>query len=491
MEHIELLEDILAGAAIIHHTGDMQVLCGSLCIDSRKVVKNSVFIAVRGTLSDGHLFIDKAIELGATAIVCEERPATVKAGVTYVQVKDSAAVVGLMANEYYGCPSAQLKVVGITGTNGKTTTATLLYQLYERMGYKCGLISTVQNMIHDKAEQSTHTTPDAISIQELMRRMADAGCTHVFMEVSSHAVHQKRIAGIRFAGGVFTNITHDHLDYHKTFDEYIKVKKCFFDELPEGAFALTNADDKRGMVMLQNTRAEKNTYSLRAPASVKGKVLENNLTGLVMQVDGQEAHFRMIGTFNAYNLLAVYGVAKLLGEEKMHVLEVLSGLSGAAGRFETYMSTNDKILGIVDYAHTPDALINVLATINQLRTQGQQLITVLGCGGDRDKTKRPIMAEVACEHSDKAILTSDNPRSEDPEMILNDMEAGLTGPQKRKSLRITDRREAIKVACTIAGAGDIILVAGKGHETYQDIKGVKQHFDDREILTEAFETLNK
>ncbi len=295
----------------------------------------------------------------------------------------------------------------------------------------------------------------------------------------------------RSAHTLFTNITHDHLDYHKTFDEYIRVKKTFFDELPADAFALTNADDKRGMVMLQNTKATKNTYSLRVPATIKGKVLENNLTGLVMNVDGQEAHFRMIGTFNAYNLLAVYGSAKLLGEDKMSILEALSGLHGAAGRFETYMSPNDKILGIVDYAHTPDALINVLATINQLRTNGQQLITVVGCGGDRDKAKRPIMAQVACEHSDKAILTADNPRSEDPEVILTEMEAGLTGPQKRKSLRITDRKEAIKVACSLAQPGDILLIAGKGHETYQEIKGVKHHFDDREILTETFETLNK
>jgi UDP-N-acetylmuramoyl-L-alanyl-D-glutamate--2,6-diaminopimelate ligase len=321
--------------------------------------------------------------------------------------------------------------------------------------------------------------------------MAEADCSHVFMEVSSHAIDQKRIEGIRFVGGVFTNITHDHLDYHKTFDEYIRVKKSFFDGLPAEAFALTNADDKRGMVMLQNTKAEKHAYSLKAPVDIKGKVLENNLTGLVMNVDGQEAHFRMIGTFNAYNLLAVYGVAKFLGEDKMQVLSVLSSLHGAPGRFETYLSPKDKVLGIVDYAHTPDALINVLATIEQLRTSGQQIITVAGCGGDRDRTKRPIMAQVACEHSDKAILTSDNPRSEDPEEILNEMEAGLNATQKRKVLRITDRKEAIKTACALAQPNDIILVAGKGHETYQEIKGVKTHFDDREVLTEAFKTLDK
>ena len=486
-----ILRDILINVTPLNIRGDMATVVGSLCIDSRKVTNGSAFIAVRGTMSDGHLFINKAIEHGAAAVVCETLPDVLKVGIVYVQVKDSAEAAGLIADAFYDFPSQQLKVVGITGTNGKTTTATLLYKLFEALGYKCGLLSTVQNHIHDKVETATHTTPDSISIHELLRRMADAGCTYVFMEVSSHAIHQHRIAGIRFVGGVFTNITHDHLDYHKTFDEYIRVKKSFFDNLPADAFALTNADDKRGMVMLQNTKAEKNAYSLRVPATIKGKVLENNLTGLVMIVDGQEAHFRMIGTFNAYNLLAVYGAARALGADKMEVLAILSGLHGAPGRFETYMSPNDKILGIVDYAHSPDALINVLATINQLRTQGQQLITVVGCGGDRDKTKRPIMAEVACEHSDKAILTADNPRSEDPEEILNEMEAGLTAPQKRKSLRITDRREAIKVACTLANAGDILLVAGKGHETYQEIKGIRHHFDDREVLTETFKTLNK
>ena len=485
------LKDILLNINTIRIVGDAAISISGISIDSRKVAAGSLFVAVRGTLSDGHSYIAKAVELGAAAIVCEELPAEISEAVTYVLVKDSAEAAGLLADAFYDYPSARLKVVGITGTNGKTTTATLLFKLFEALGYKCGLLSTVENHIHDVIEVATHTTPDSVSIHGLLRRMADAGCTHVFMEVSSHAVHQRRIAGIRFAGGVFTNITHDHLDYHKTFDEYIRVKKRFFDDLPEDAFALTNADDKRGMVMLQNTRAEKHAYSLKAPADIKGKVLENALTGLVLNVDGQEAHFRMIGTFNAYNLLAVYGVARYMGEDKMQVLAIMSGLQGAAGRFETYLSPNDRILGIVDYAHTPDALINVLATINQLRTNGQQLITVIGCGGDRDKTKRPIMAEVACEHSDKAILTSDNPRSEDPEEILNDMERNLTGAQRRKSLRITDRKEAIKVACSLAQPGDVVLVAGKGHETYQEIKGIKHHFDDREILTETFKTLNK
>ena len=488
---MRILRDILISTKPLQTIGDMGAVVADMCIDSRRVGVGSMFIAVRGTLSDGHSFVDKAIVQGAMVIVCEEMPAALVDGVTYVQVKNSAEAVGLIADAFYDYPSRQIKVTGVTGTNGKTTTVTLLYKLFEALGHKSGLISTVQNQVHDKAETATHTTPDAISIQALLRRMVDAGCSHAFMEVSSHAIHQSRIAGIRFAGGVFTNITHDHLDYHKTFDEYIRVKKAFFDGLPADAFALTNADDKRGMVMLQNTMASKHTYSLRVPASVKGKVLENDLAGLMMVVDGTEAHFRMIGTFNAYNLLAVYGAATLLGEEKMEVLGILSGLHGAPGRFETFISTNDKITGIVDYAHTPDALINVLATINQLRTQGQQLFTVVGCGGDRDRTKRPIMAQVACEHSDKTILTADNPRSENPEDILDEMQAGLTGVQKRKSLRITDRREAIKVACTLAQPGDIVLVAGKGHETYQEIKGVKHHFDDREVLTEAFELLNK
>lgn len=485
------LKDILVNVAPLQVKGDTAIPVSGLCIDSRKVMAGCAFIAIKGTLSDGHSYIEKAIADGATSVICEKLPAAIAGNITYVVVKESAAITGILADAFYGSPSASLKIVGVTGTNGKTTTATLLYQLFEKLGYKCGLLSTVQNHIHKQVVAATHTTPDPVSIHALLRQMADAGCTHAFMEVSSHAIHQQRIAGIRFAGGVFTNITHDHLDYHKTFDEYIRVKKAFFDGLPQDAFALTNADDKRGMVMLQNTKARKLSYSLQMPANIKGKVLENALTGLVMNVDGVETHFSMIGIFNAYNLLAVYGAARELGEDKMQVLEVLSALRGAQGRFETYMSSVDRILGIVDYAHTPDALINVLATINQLRTNGQRLITVIGCGGDRDKTKRPLMAAAACEHSDKAILTSDNPRSEDPEAILNDMEAGLNTAQKRKCLRITDRREAIKVACSLAMPGDIVLVAGKGHETYQEIKGVKQHFDDREILTTTFETLNK
>ena len=487
---MQTLHDILVNVAPLQVVGATAMPVTGVCIDSRKVAAGALFIAVPGVVADGHLFIEKAIAGGAVAIVCEQMPEQLAEGITWIKVKNSALCAGLIADVFYGCPSKNLKIVGITGTNGKTTTATLLYQLFEKMGCKCGLLSTVQNHIHTQVVPATHTTPDAVSLHELLRKMVDAGCTHAFMEVSSHAIHQHRIAGVRFAGGVFTNITHDHLDYHKTFDEYIRVKKSFFDELPAAAFALTNADDKRGLVMLQNTKAEKQTYSLREPATIKGKVIENSLTGLYMMVDGTDAHFRMIGTFNAYNLLAVYGAARQLGEDKMQVLAVLSDLHGAPGRFETFMSPVDKTLGIVDYAHTPDALLNVLATINQLRTAGQQLITVVGCGGDRDKTKRPVMAEVACEHSDKAILTSDNPRSEDPEAILNEMEAGLSLTQKRKCMRITDRKEAIKVACMMAKPGDIILVAGKGHEPYQEIKGVKHHFDDREVLTQTFKNLH-
>lgn len=488
---MKLLKDILSRVQVLQITGDNSVPVTALCIDSRQAGKDVVFIAVKGTATDGHLYIQQAIEAGSRVVVLETMPEHHAAGVVYVQVPDSAQVAGIMAADLYDNPSAQMKVVGVTGTNGKTTVATLLYQLFESLGYKCGLISTVQNHIHNKVIPATHTTPDAIAIQRLMGEMRDAGCTHAFMEVSSHAIHQQRIAGIIFVGGIFTNITHDHLDYHKTFDEYIRVKKMFFDNLSDEAFALTNADDKRGMVMLQNTKAEKCTYSLKMPATVKGKVLENNLTGLVMDVNHMEAHFRMIGTFNAYNLMAAYGAATLLGEEKMTVLSVLSNLHGAPGRFETIMSANDSVLGIVDYAHTPDALINVLATINQLRTGGQQVITVVGCGGDRDKAKRPLMAEVACEHSDKAILTSDNPRTENAEDILNDMMMGMSATHMRKVLRITDRKEAIKTACNLAKGGDVILVAGKGHETYQEINGIRHHFDDREVLRETFELLGK
>jgi UDP-N-acetylmuramoyl-L-alanyl-D-glutamate--2,6-diaminopimelate ligase len=450
-----------------------------------------VFVAVKGVATDGHQFIEKAIQSGAVAIVCEKLPATLQQQVSYVEVEDSAAAAGYMAHNFFGQPSEKLKLVGVTGTNGKTTIATLLYKLFAALGYQSGLISTVQNHVGDKVLPATHTTPDPVRLNALLAEMVAAGCTHVFMEVSSHAIHQHRIAGLRFAGGLFSNITHDHLDYHKTFDEYIRVKKSFFDGLSSDAFAISNADDKRGLVMLQNTNARKYFYSLRTMAEFKGKILENSLTGLVMAVNDQEVHFRLIGEFNAYNLLAVYGAAICLGEDKLEVLRCLSVLTGAEGRFDFIVSPEQKVIAIVDYAHTPDALLNVLATIRKLRKGHEQIITVVGCGGDRDKTKRPLMAEVACEHSDKAIFTSDNPRSEDPAEIIKDMEVGLGTAAKRKYISIVDRREAIKAAISLAKQDDIVLIAGKGHEKYQEIKGVKNHFDDKEVVKEMFEMLEK
>jgi len=471
--------------------GNTGIAIEDVQIDSRKVKPGTLFIAVKGVAADGHAFIDKAIAGGASAIVCETMPAATTEGIVYVQVENSAAAAGLIAHHFFGQPSVAMKLVGVTGTNGKTTIATLLYKLFTALGYTCGLISTVDNHIGSKVIPATHTTPDAISLNSLLQEMYDGGCTHVFMEVSSHAVHQHRIEGLHFAGGLFSNITHDHLDYHQTFDEYIRVKKSFFDHLPATAFAISNADDKRGTVMLQNTNAKKYLYSLKTLADFKGKLIENTLSGLVMTVNDQEVHFRLIGEFNAYNLLAVYGAAICLGEEKQEVLRCLSVLTGAEGRFDYMVSPKERIIAIVDYAHTPDALLNVLATISKLKKGFEQVITVVGCGGDRDKTKRPVMAEAACEHSDKAIFTSDNPRSEDPEQIIRDMEAGLPASARRKYIAITDRKEAIKTAISLAKPEDIVLIAGKGHEKYQDVKGVKHHFDDKEIVREVFELLDK
>lgn len=460
-------------------------------IDSRAVQSGALFIAVKGVAADGHRFIDGAIEGGAVAVVCEAMPQTLQPQVTYVQVRNSAEAAGQMAHTFYGAPSGKMKLVGVTGTNGKTTIATLLYKLFTGLGYTCGLVSTVENIIAGNVIPSTHTTPDAVKLNALLAQMVAAGCTHVFMEVSSHAVHQYRIAGLHFAGALFSNITHDHLDYHKTFDEYIKAKKGFFDGLRADAFAITNLDDKRGLVMLQNTAARKLTYSLRTVADFKGKILENGLAGLVMTVNEQEVHFRLIGEFNAYNILAVYGAAISLDEDKLEVLQVLSNLTGAEGRFDYMISPKEGVIGIVDYAHTPDALLNVLATINKLRSGEEQVITVVGCGGDRDKTKRPVMGEVATEHSNRVIFTSDNPRSEDPSQILADMETGLNTAARRKTLSIADRKQAIKTAVTMAGPKDILLIAGKGHEKYQEINGVKTHFDDKEVLWELFKELEK
>ncbi|HEX7903762.1 MAG TPA: UDP-N-acetylmuramoyl-L-alanyl-D-glutamate--2,6-diaminopimelate ligase [Chitinophagaceae bacterium] len=486
-----LLRDTLYKVKLIAVNGSTDVEIKDVQIDSRKVKPGSVFIAVKGAAADGHEFIDKAIENGATVVVCEIMPVALKKEVVYVQAENSAAAAGYMANNFFGQPSEKMKVVGVTGTNGKTTIATLLYKLFTALGYKCGLLSTVDNHIGDKIVPATHTTPDAISLNQLMKQMYDEGCTHVFMEVSSHAIHQHRITGLQFAGGLFSNITHDHLDYHKTFDEYIRVKKVFFDGLSSAAFAISNADDKRGLVMLQNTNAKKYLYSLKTMADFKGKILENSLTGLVMNINDQEVHFRLIGEFNAYNLLAVFGAATCMGEEKQEVLRCLSVLTGAEGRFEYMLSAKEKVIAIVDYAHTPDALLNVLATIKKLKKGFETVITVVGCGGDRDKTKRPVMAAAACEHSDKVIFTSDNPRGEDPAQIIKDMEEGLAVAYKRKYISIMDRREAIKTAVSLAKPEDIILIAGKGHEKYQEIKGVRIHFDDKEIVKEMFELLDK
>ncbi len=463
----------------------------SIAIDSRLAKAGSCFIALKGTKSDGQAYIDAAIEKGATAIICESIPANATDGITYIEVENTAKAAGYISHNFFGEPSTRVKLVGVTGTNGKTTIATLLWKLFSGLRHTCGLISTVQNQVGDKVLEATHTTPDAVSINALLKQMVEAGCTHVFMECSSHAIHQYRIAGLQFAGALFTNITHDHLDYHKTFDEYIRVKKSWFDELPASAFAISNADDKRGAVMLQNCQAKKQFYSLKTMADFKGKILDNSLEGLHMTINDKEVYFRLIGEFNAYNLLAVYGAAVCLGEDKDKVLQVLSSLDGAEGRFDYRISKQDKITGIVDYAHTPDALLNVLATIKKLRRGHEKIITVVGCGGDRDKTKRPVMAEVACEYSDKVILTSDNPRSEDPLEILKDMEAGLTVTTKKKAISIADRKEAIKTAVSLADKDDIILVAGKGHEKYQDIKGVKYDFDDKQVLNEMFELLEK
>ncbi len=459
-------------------------------IDSRKVKAGALFVAIKGEHSDGHSFITKAIELGAIAIVCEELPKKMLKNVTYLQVTNSNEAVAYIAHEFYGSPSEKIKLVGVTGTNGKTTIATVLFKLFTQLGYTCGLVSTVQNQIADKIIASTHTTPDAVSLNELLAQMVAAGCTHVFMECSSHAIHQHRITGLNFTGALFSNITHDHLDYHKTFEEYIRVKKLFFDGLKSSAFAITNLDDKRGTVMVQNTVARQFTYSLKTIASFKGKILENGLSGLVMLVNDKEVHFRLIGEFNAYNILAIYGAAICLGENAETVLTAMSLLTSAEGRFD-YVISKNKIIGIIDYAHTPDALENVLATIKKLRKGYEHVITVVGCGGDRDKTKRPIMAEVAAGWSDKLILTSDNPRTEDPETILREMEAGLNTAAKRKTITITDRKEAILQAVKLAKPEDIILVAGKGHEKYQDVNGVKHHFDDKEILNELFKALDK
>lgn len=486
---MKVLKDILYKVSLNSTIGDMDREVSSIVFDSRKVEQRSVFVAIAGTLVNGHEFIATALEKGATVIVCEKLPEVIIEGITYVQVLNSAKALGIIASNFFDNPSEKIKVVGVTGTNGKTTTVTLLHQLYVAMGYSTGLLSTVENKINDLVIPATHTTPDAVSVQALLRKMVDEGCTHCFMEASSHAIVQERIAGLKLAGAVFTNITHDHLDYHGTFDEYIKAKKKLFDELPKDAFALVNGDDRRGSVMLQNCKAAHHTFALKSSADFKAKILSNTLEGLELDINSKQIWFRMIGAFNAYNLLGALGVAVLLGEDEDEVLRTLSAIRGAKGRFDRISIGG--IIAIVDYAHTPDALDNVLKTINGVRTGNEQLITVVGCGGNRDKTKRPIMAKLAVSESNKAIFTSDNPRFEEPMEILREMQAGVGPSEIRKTLTIEDRREAIKTAVMLSRKGDIILIAGKGHEDYQEIKGVKHHFDDAEVVTEILEQFTK
>ena len=480
-----ILSDLLQNISLKSTFGNSEIEVTGIQFDSRKVVDGSVFVATRGTPTDGHDFIGAAIEKGAKAIICEIQPSDKQDGITYIQVENSSDALGRMASAWYDFPSSKLKLVGVTGTNGKTTIATLLYQLFRELGYKTGLLSTVCNYVNEQAIEATHTTPDSLALNELLAQMVDAQCEYAFMEVSSHSVDQRRIAGLEFDGAIFTNLTRDHIDYHLTFENYLKAKKQFFDELSPEAFALTNADDKNGLVMLQNTKASKYTYSLRGMADFKTKILEHGFDGMLLDMNETEINVSFIGKFNASNLSAVFGAAILLGQDKLEVLRIMSALHSVSGRFETLRAPSG-YTAIVDYAHTPDALNNVISTINQILQGNGRLITVVGCGGNRDKGKRPMMAREAVDGSWKAILTSDNPRFEEPQDILNDMIAGLDLMQKTKSLTIVDRREAIKTACALAQTGDVVLVAGKGHEDYQIIQGVKHHFDDREEVRKCF-----
>ena len=487
---MNVLKEILYKVNIEAIKGNADVNINAIDFDSRKIAQNDVFVAIRGTISDGHDFIEKAISLGAVAIVCDVFPENIVVGITYIQVKDTNKALAIMAANFYDNPSKDLKLVGITGTNGKTTVASLLYQLFKKAGFKVGLLSTVKILVDEKAYKATHTTPDSLTINRFLREMVADGIQFCFMEVSSHGIHQKRTEALTFAGGIFSNITHDHLDYHKTFAEYRDVKKAFFDDLPKTAFALTNSDDKNGMVMLQNTAARKLTYALKTYADYKAQILENQLSGLLLKINNNEVWVRLIGTFNAYNLLAIYGTAVELGLDNLEVLRILSELESVSGRFQ-FIVSNEKITAIVDYAHTPDALENVLKTINDIRTKNEQLITVVGCGGDRDKTKRPIMANIASTLSDKVIITSDNPRTENPQTIIEEMERGVEPQNYKKSVSIIDRKQAIKMACQLAQTNDIILIAGKGHESYQEIDGIRHHFDDMETVSEILELLGK
>ena len=480
-----ILTDILQNVILQKVVGNTEIQVNNIQFDSRKVEAGNVFVATRGTASDGHQFIPMAIEKGAVAVICEEIPEEINPAVAYVKVESSSDALGKMASAWYDFPSSKMILVGVTGTNGKTTIATLLYQLFRQLGHKSGLLSTVCNYVNDVAVEATHTTPDPIELNELLAQMVDGGCEYAFMEVSSHAVDQRRIAGLEFDGAIFTNITRDHIDYHLTFENYLKAKKRFFDDLSIEAFALTNADDKNGLVMLQNSKAKKYTYSLRGMADFKTRILEHGFEGMLLDMNDKEVNVSFIGKFNASNLSAVFGAAVLLGQDELEVLRIISSLHSVSGRFET-LHAPAGYTAIVDYAHTPDALVNVISTINNILQGNGRLITVVGCGGNRDKGKRPMMAREAVADSWKAILTSDNPRFEEPQDILNDMIAGLDPVQKAKSLTIVDRREAIKTACSLAQAGDVVLIAGKGHEDYQIIQGVKHHFDDREEVRKCF-----
>ncbi len=484
------LKEILWKVAIEAVNGSTDVAIAKMEFDSRKISENDVFIAIRGTISDGHDFIETAINKGAVAIICDTFPEIIVSRINYIQVNDTNKAMAFMAANYFGNPSQKLKLVGITGTNGKTTVASLLYQLFQKAGYKVGLLSTVKILVGTKEYNATHTTPDSIKINQYLKQMVDESVDYCFMEVSSHGIHQKRTEGLQFAGGVFTNLSHDHLDYHPTFSEYRDVKKSFFDNLPKSAFALSNIDDKNGSVMLQNTAARKLTYALKTYSDYKAQILENQLSGLLLKINDNEVWVRLIGTFNAYNLLAIYGTAVELGLESLEVLRLLSELESVSGRFQFIVSKGN-ITAIVDYAHTPDALENVLKTINDIRTKNEQLITVVGCGGDRDKTKRPIMADIASTLSDKIIITSDNPRTENPETIISEMELGIAPQNFKKTVSISDRKQAIKLACQLAQANDIILIAGKGHETYQEINGIRHDFDDMKTVKEMLDQLNK
>lgn len=483
---METIKRLLENVKVISVKGSLNVREGNICFDSRKAAANDVFVAVKGTKTDGHLYIPEVIEKGIRIIVCEDMPAEIRQNCTYIQVSDSQLALAVMSSNFYDNPSERITLVGVTGTNGKTTIATLLYRIFTDLGYKCGLLSTVRTIIDGKSGPATHTTPDPLQINRLLSDMTDHGCEYAFMEVSSHAVHQKRIAGLLFRGGIFTNLTHDHLDYHKDFLSYRDAKKTFFDELPETAFALVNADDKNGSVMIQNTRAEKYTYGMKSTADFRAKVIESHIAGNLLRIDGKEIWTKLPGEFNAYNVLAVYGAACLLGADKISLLGSISRQESVDGRFQIIRSDKG-VTAIVDYAHTPDALENVLKTIKEIRHKGEKIITVAGAGGNRDKTKRPLMARVAARMSDILILTSDNPRDEVPESIIDDMKAGLDKELVKKVICITDRREAIRTACSFAGESDIILIAGKGHETYQEIKGMRYHFDDREIVKEYFD----